>query len=62
MRRQPLQIRLDADSNQILSEIVKLRDSSKTKIINLMFKKYGEHLLQLERKSNEVFNEASLKK
>lgn len=37
MRRQPLQIRLDADSNEILSKVVKLRNTSKTKIINFMF-------------------------
>ena len=62
MRRQPLQIRLDANSNQILSEVVKLRNTSKTKVINLLFRKYGKHLLKVERESNEVFNEESLKR
>ena len=57
MRRQPLQIRLDANSNQILSEVVKLRNTSKTKVINLLFQKYGKHLLKVERESNEVFKE-----
>ena len=58
MRRQPLQIRLDANSNEILSEVVRLTDTSKSKVINFMFRKYGRHLLELEQESNEVFKES----